>query len=308
MPGSCFRFAARFVTRAMLVLAMLAAPAHAQIVGGAAAKAGDWPYLGVIRGKVDFHQEHFCGAVAISPDWALTAAHCVDGAMQRPDGSWSLARYKQMALVIGVADLAQTRARDVFPIADIIVHEGYVPVDPAAGAGPRNDIALIRLAQPWTGPVLALSIGGAEPDAGRRGRGFIAGFGQTKAQGGKLVYFTYDDESDGAAASQTLMTAAVPLSNPDICMQDYAAAGFDKRLHICAGFVEGGVDACQGDSGGPLASINRQDQAVLLGVVSYGFGCAQPNSPGVYTRVSAYRSWITQFAPDARFVPAMPGR
>ncbi|NBS31226.1 MAG: hypothetical protein EBS76_12060, partial [Actinobacteria bacterium] len=60
---------------------------------------------------------------------------------------------------------------------------------------------------------------------------------------------------------------------------------------ICAGAVGGGVDSCFGDSGGPL--IVRDDNAVLLaGVVSAGFGCAQPDFPGLYTRVTSYLPWL----------------
>ena len=63
-----------------------------------------------------------------------------------------------------------------------------------------------------------------------------------------------------------------------------------------------GVDACTGDSGGPLViKGGKQKQDVLIGVVSWGIGCANigvasgKDSPGVYTKVASHREWIEQF-------------
>ena len=52
------------------------------------------------------------------------------------------------------------------------------------------------------------------------------------------------------------------------------------------------VDTCQGDSGGPLTMFNSNNQWILVGLTSYGRGCAQPNYSGVYTRVAAFEDWI----------------
>uniref|UniRef100_A0A915L970 Peptidase S1 domain-containing protein n=1 Tax=Romanomermis culicivorax TaxID=13658 RepID=A0A915L970_ROMCU len=67
---------------------------------------------------------------------------------------------------------------------------------------------------------------------------------------------------------------------------------------ICAGYRDGKYDACQGDSGGPLITeMEEEDDSskkyfTLVGAVSFGEGCAEPNQPGIYTRISNYLDWL----------------
>lgn len=56
----------------------------------------------------------------------------------------------------------------------------------------------------------------------------------------------------------------------------------------CAGVDAGGKDSCQGDSGGPVVDAS----STLVGLVSWGDGCARAGTPGVYARVGSFISFI----------------
>lgn len=82
----------------------------------------------------------------------------------------------------------------------------------------------------------------------------------------------------------------VPVANQSYCNQRYG--GMITPRMICAGFKKGGKDSCQGDSGGPMTFDDDEGTRQLVGVVSFGTGCARPSYPGVYARVTSVRSWI----------------
>lgn len=89
-------------------------------------------------------------------------------------------------------------------------------------------------------------------------------------------------------SNQILRRASVPKVSHEDCDRAYSSYGGITTRMLCAGFEEGGKDACQGDSGGPLYT-----NGTLVGVVSWGFGCAKPNYPGVYSRVAAVVDWVS---------------
>ncbi|QUH00435.1 serine protease [Saccharopolyspora erythraea] len=91
----------------------------------------------------------------------------------------------------------------------------------------------------------------------------------------------WGNTSEGGQQADHLQKATVPVSSDDTCKQAYGE--YNPDAMVCAGVPEGGVDTCQGDSGGPMVVDNK-----LIGVTSWGEGCARPGKPGVYARVGAY--------------------
>uniref|UniRef100_A0A3B3CII7 ST14 transmembrane serine protease matriptase n=1 Tax=Oryzias melastigma TaxID=30732 RepID=A0A3B3CII7_ORYME len=95
--------------------------------------------------------------------------------------------------------------------------------------------------------------------------------------------------------AKTLQKASVKMINETVC-REYLTNPLTSRM-LCSGILSGGVDACQGDSGGPLSCFEESGAKWFqAGIVSWGEGCARRNKPGVYTRVSALRDWIKQYA------------
>ena len=96
--------------------------------------------------------------------------------------------------------------------------------------------------------------------------------------------------SSGGSAPDILQWVDVPIITNDDCDAAYSWYKITDSM-ICAAYPEGGKDACQGDSGGPLV-CEVGGEAIITGVVSWGIGCADPDHPGVYSRVTHVLKWI----------------
>ncbi|CAN7939213.1 unnamed protein product [Ixodes hexagonus] len=196
---------------------------------------------------------HFCGGSIIEPDIVVTAAHCVNG--------------HSILVQAGLLDLnnppSYSQVREVQKIA---AHEAYTDLS--------NDIALLKLVSPFDFAESQGHIGAVCLPAKNRplkNNVEVTGWGTT---------------SSGGRASSLLLAVSVPVRSNTVCTIG-TFGSYDSKTMFCAGSP--GKDSCQGDSGGPAVQ-KESGASVLVGVVSYGLGCAV--FPGVYTRMPAYTDWV----------------
>lgn len=98
------------------------------------------------------------------------------------------------------------------------------------------------------------------------------------------------------SSSNTLLAAKVNIVSQEACARAYLRIASITKGMLCANASNPARDACQGDSGGPLVAKQQ-----LVGIVSWGEGCADSTYPGVYTRVSEYHDWIWQQVAAAKY-------
>lgn len=137
------------------------------------------------------------------------------------------------------------------------------------------DVALVRVNQTnpfvYSATTAAVALANVAPAAGSPA--FVSGWGTTS--------------SGGSSLPRNLRWVEVPIYDREACNDAYAQYGGVSEQMICAGLEEGGIDSCQGDSGGPLSA-----NGVLVGIVSWGLGCAVAGYPGVYSNVAVLNEWI----------------
>jgi trypsin len=199
---------------------------------------------------------HFCGGVIYNANTIITAAHCVSG---RSPSSLQI-RYNTLTHASGGTLLS---------ISEIRAHPSY------NSSTIDNDIAVIKVSSPLIlgqtqARAVTLPTQGSDPAAGKSV--IAAGWGTT---------------SEGGSLSASLRQVTVPIVARSTAQADYGASSITANM-IAAGLAQGGEDACQGDSGGPLTTAS----GVLVGITSWGNGCARANYPGIYTRVGNYVTWI----------------
>ena len=136
-----------------------------------------------------------------------------------------------------------------------------------------NDIALLKIGVPLSFDDFVQPIALPSQEQASSGDALITGWGALE---------------EGGSSPDVLQKVTIPIVTDDECRAEYGESDILDSM-ICAGTEAGGVDSCQGDSGGPMVCDGG---SYLCGIVSWGYGCARPGVPGVYTEVSYFVDWV----------------
>ena len=243
-----------------------------RVVGGIDAPLNAYPFYVELRRFAEGNRYSLCGAAVIAPNWLLTAAHCVQSRDKTTGRASSVSQPKSFRALPGGGPRQNAPG---IAVVRVVPHPRY-----SADHALQNDIALIELAASVSPPYLPLAR--VEPAPGTPVR--IVGYGLTSYKGETSQRLREADtrliSRRDCAIVSTKLKAAGPIDGRRIC------ADVEGRTGL--------VDSCQGDSGGPLLAADEKGFWQTVGVVSYGYRCAEPGFPGVYTNVAAYRDWIDQ--------------
>ncbi|XP_065225506.1 trypsin-1-like isoform X2 [Planococcus citri] len=234
-----------------------------RIVGGKPSEPNEFPWMV----RLSYFNRFYCGGTLINDRYVLTAAHCVKGFL------WFMIK-----VTLGEHDRCNSTAKPEtrFVLRVFAGNFSFFNFD--------NDIALLRLNDrvPMTDTIKPICLPKSDEDTYEGKVAKLSGWG-TLEEGGKPACI--------------LRMVDVPVISNEKCVSRYPTGMVTDNM-MCAGYDEGKKDSCQGDSGGPLMTARDDKRYELIGVVSWGNGCARPKYPGVYTRVTKYLSWIEKNAND----------
>ncbi|KOE96308.1 serine protease [Vibrio parahaemolyticus] len=234
-----------------------------RIIGGEPANTSDWKFIAsLVRKGQPTSIGHFCGGSFLGGKYVLTAAHCVEG-LNADD----------LDIVLGLYDQNRESQAQRIAVNNIYSHTAY------NSHTTNNDIALIELEHSVDSATIDLATPEVLDSVRVGDKLHVAGWGNTSTT--DRVYPTVLQQVD---------LEYVDRATCQNLSGNYSNVSDDG---ICAGYYWGGKDSCQGDSGGPLI-VDDNGINKLLGVVSWGDGCAQPNAYGVYANVAHFQhnGWI----------------
>uniref|UniRef100_A0A8B9JJQ9 pancreatic elastase n=1 Tax=Astyanax mexicanus TaxID=7994 RepID=A0A8B9JJQ9_ASTMX len=232
-----------------------------KIVGGQVTSANAWPWQASLRAQSSMCYNHVCGGVLIKAQWVLTTATCLNPIVM---------------VVLGEHDMtaAESGKEQFYGVSATYIHPSWNR-DLTAG----NDIGLIRLTSPATlnSYIQLAPLPSLNQILSRGTTCYATGWGTTQT---------------GGLLSAQLRQAYLPSVDYATCSSSTWWGSVAKSNMICAGGT-GAASICTADGGGPLNCLVG-GRYVVHGLSSFvsSLGCNVVYKPSVFTRVSAYLTWV----------------
>jgi len=240
-----------------------------RIVGGKEVNPkGKLPYQVFFRGCMPDGRCGMCGGTIVNKKFVITAAHCYDS------------RMTSFTVIVGEHNLCDGLTNEggkAIKVKKMTLHPDYNK-DTIS-----NDIAVLELAEDltFTKKVKPACLPSSETKDYSGSASTVSGWGGT-------IGYGPNDQRPQQPRQCTLKETIVKLLKGSDPMCSKVLGTTSSKIKLCA--FKKDTDACQGDSGGPL-TVPENGKYTLVGVVSYGSGCAS-STPGIYARVQGYLPWI----------------
>jgi len=235
------------------------------IVNGFEAVEHEFPFMAALMNR----RRQFCGGSLIDEKHILTAAHCV-AHLSKND-------VQHLRVRLGDHNIKDNDNTSIEKrVKRVIRHIGF------SSKTLHNDVAILTMED--------------AVEYNRNIQPICLAHGTSQYVNQRVTVAGWGTLTEGGRQPDELMKVDVDVWTNDKCKVSYgsnAPGGITSHM-LCASRPQ--RDSCSGDSGGPLFSCNGA--CTQIGIVSWGIGCAQSNYPGVYTRITAMKDWISKIVQD----------
>jgi secreted trypsin-like serine protease len=274
---------------------------QARIINGNIASEAQMPWqVALVTNPLDAYQSYVCSGSLIADRWVVTAAHCTEQLKNLN---------KDYSVLVGTSNLQDNQQGQIIKVKQAYIHEQYNKLNY------DNDIALLELENTvdfikcgthcqtldLINPLIEKQNAPIDSPVQIAGWGVLEDCENSQSE----ICQQYSGQMlrNPQLYPTTLRYTTLKLSHCVSSQSAYKQEQITENMFCAESPVQDQpVDTCFGDSGAGLTIRNGLDKPYLLGIASWGVGCAKQGYAGVYTRVANYTDWIDSYISPQKVV------